>query len=455
MDGFYDQGALLRSGAALVPDFAGQDLQRQQLGIQQQAAQADLMRAQQTGLAARNTIDRQGAYQAWVQQHPNPTIAQLNEGMIQFPEFREALSKAAETMDTQARRTDFQDASETYSAILNGRPESAAAILQRRVDADRAGGRDPDPQDTQILAMLNSGDPEQIRVAGQFARRHAAILGGPEHMSQVFAIDNPDVGVLSPGQVAYDQRTGALLGQSPVQQVIANPNGGGVALGLQPGVGIVGGGSAPVAPLVPEPTAPVAPASPVVSASIPTPARGRAGGVASNGFRIGQGYGASRGSNGRGVHMGLDMSAPEGTPFRAGQAYTVLGGPDRPHRQGAIRNGRDGGNIATIQFADGTQWKAMHLPDLPQPGNYAADSGVLRSGRSGIRNSGAHIHWQPANPAARQIYARGPQATAAYLSGGGGQQQAGPVRVRSQQQYARLASGTEFIGPDGQHRRKP
>jgi hypothetical protein len=50
--------------------------------------------------------------------------------------------------------------SEVYSAAANGKHDLAAALMQRRIEADKAAGQDT-THDQAILDALDSGDPVQ------------------------------------------------------------------------------------------------------------------------------------------------------------------------------------------------------------------------------------------------------------------------------------------------------
>lgn len=129
------------------------------------------------------------------------------------------------------------------------------------------------------------------------------------------------------------------------------------------------------------------------------------------GWTVGDGYGASRGGGAR-IHQGQDTFAPAGTPFPVGAPIRVI----ESHRQTSGTG--DGGNIATVEFPDGSQWMAMHLPNLPAPGRYAVGSDILRAGTTGNAHGGAaHIHWQPANDLAHETYRQGRAATMSFLTG--------------------------------------
>lgn len=163
------------------------------------------------------------------------------------------------------------------------------------------------------------------------------------------------------------------------------------------------------------------------------------------GYRIGDHAGAPRPG---GVHRGMDAHAAAGTPWRVGRPFEIV----ESHVQQVVRNGRSGGNIATVRIG-ATEWKAMHLPDLPRAGSYGADATVLRAGSSGSARPGReHIHWQPANAAAQAIYDRGPQATTAFLTGGGtaGEAQAAGASppasgmIDVERAYARIDARTDL-----------
>lgn len=129
------------------------------------------------------------------------------------------------------------------------------------------------------------------------------------------------------------------------------------------------------------------------------------------GWEVGDGYGASRGGGTR-IHQGQDTFARAGTPFPVGSPIRII----ESHRQ--TSGSGDGGNIATVEFPDGSRWMAMHLPNLPAPGQYAAGSNILRAGTTGNAQGGsAHIHWQPANDLAHMTYRQGRAATMSFLTG--------------------------------------
>jgi len=174
------------------------------------------------------------------------------------------------------------------------------------------------------------------------------------------------------------------------------------------------GGPAPDA----GPATDAAPSPAAPTHSTPAPADPPGHFAIPGGFNIHDGVGARRGNDGRGVHVGMDAMAREGTPFPIGRPFEVLPGS---HRQAVVRNGRDGGNIATIRVEGAGTWKAMHLPDLPAAGRYAAGAPVIRSGRSGFRpgsTTESHVHLQPVDAQARAIYAQGRRAVVAALTGG-------------------------------------
>jgi murein DD-endopeptidase MepM/ murein hydrolase activator NlpD len=129
------------------------------------------------------------------------------------------------------------------------------------------------------------------------------------------------------------------------------------------------------------------------------------------GFTIGDGYGAGR-RNMDGTarpHTGVDMFAPAGTQLPLYRPYTIVR---------SWNGGPQAGNKAQFRFDDGSVWEAMHLPDLPRAGRYAAGRSPMRSGSTGNADAASpHIHLRPVNDRAQAIYNRGRRATTDYLFG--------------------------------------
>lgn len=206
-----DQGSILRSGAALIPDISEQIMRQRLLGIQEQQAQTGA--ASQARLQANDLREqlRQQQYQAAVAaMGDHPTLEQLSQLMLQFPEASEAVRRTYDAMDDTQRQGEFRAAAELHSALVNGQPQVAARILRQRIDADRAAGQEPERVDELMLEAIESGDPAQIARATSIARRNAAIMAGPQQYASVYGVDDPDLMQVEAGASIIDRnRVGA------------------------------------------------------------------------------------------------------------------------------------------------------------------------------------------------------------------------------------------------------
>ncbi len=152
-----DQGSILRSGAAAVPDYASQilaqqqmQMQRSQSGLQQQAMQ---LRQMQDQREQTQETEYQKGLQEYIRTR-NPQI--LADLAARFPDRKEAL-------DTSLKMTsdaDAQQMAEIYSAAKAGRTDIAISKVRTRIAADEAAGQDT-AEDKDVLAMLESNDPAQ------------------------------------------------------------------------------------------------------------------------------------------------------------------------------------------------------------------------------------------------------------------------------------------------------
>lgn len=211
-----DQGAILRSGAALLPDLSEQIMRERLISIQEQQAQ------QQSGALALRQAEalreqqQRTAYQTAVQElGERPSLDGIASLMLRFPEASEAARRAYESLDSNQQRTEFRAAAELHSALVNNTPEVAARILRTRIEADRAGGGEPDQVDQLMLDAIESGDPQRLATARSLARRNAAIMAGPQQFASVYGADEPNLRNIGAGDVLYDEDRGAVVFESP------------------------------------------------------------------------------------------------------------------------------------------------------------------------------------------------------------------------------------------------
>ena len=189
-----DQGAILRSGAALIPDLQQQIMQRQQmdlnrqaLGLQQArftAEQDEALREQAENAAYQRDMEMIGSLP--VDQQPQ-AIAALSR---RYPKQSEALKRSWDMQDTALKDANFRDTSNLYFMIKNGAPNKAAAIIRKRIEADRAAGQDTE-DDEAIAQALESGDPAEVSRAMAAVTAQLQIAAGPDKFASISGVVDP------------------------------------------------------------------------------------------------------------------------------------------------------------------------------------------------------------------------------------------------------------------------
>lgn len=219
-----DQGAILASGRALVPDYAAQLVQERLLGIREQESVTNQQRVSAAVTQqARENAEEDRLQQALSALGENPTASQMAELMMRFPRFSEHLRRGWQTLDETNRRSDFQTLAEVHDAARGGNYELAARSLQQRIEADRAAGQPEDPMSAAILAGLQSGDPTEQQRAVDVLERSLAALAGPEHYASVYGTFSRRTAVID--DILVDLDTGEAITQSPYPRVIPGANG--------------------------------------------------------------------------------------------------------------------------------------------------------------------------------------------------------------------------------------
>lgn len=189
-----DPGAILRSGAALIPNLADQiaqrdqlDLQRQQVGVQMMNAQRQIAEnAREQATAQSYAADLTAIGQLPANQQPAAIIALMRK----YPKQSEALKRSYDAQDDAVKQANFREAGEIYSLIQNGAPDRAAERLRQRIEADRAAGLETE-DDEAILSQLESGDPAQVQQATATIGWQLSTAAGPDKFSSTYgAINN-------------------------------------------------------------------------------------------------------------------------------------------------------------------------------------------------------------------------------------------------------------------------
>ncbi len=190
-----DQGAILRSGALLIPNLAEQyaqqqqiDLQRQDVGLRQQVFQAKQQDDQREQAEEQSyTADIQAIQALPVSQQPQ-AIAAL---MQKYPKRSEALKRSYDAQDAAVRDANTREAGELFSLVQSGATDRAVVKLRKRIEADRAAGQDTE-DDEAIAAALESGDPAQIQAASTRIGIMLSLATGDKFSSTYSAV-KPDV----------------------------------------------------------------------------------------------------------------------------------------------------------------------------------------------------------------------------------------------------------------------
>lgn len=190
-----DQGAILRSGALLIPNLAEQyaqqqqiDLQRQDVGLRQQVFQAkqqDDQREQAEQMAYQRDMETVGTLPP--DQQPM-ALAALSR---RYPKQSEALKRSWDMQDTAVKDANFRETADTYFLIKNGAADKAAAQIRKRIEADKAAGQDTE-DDEAIAAALESGDEAEIGRAMAAVTAQLQVAAGPERFASIAGVVNPE-----------------------------------------------------------------------------------------------------------------------------------------------------------------------------------------------------------------------------------------------------------------------
>jgi hypothetical protein len=259
----FDYGSLIRQGQAIVPDFAAEQAKRQMMALQrmQVALQVDQARREQQDAQAFDE-DLDGVL-------ANPNADAYSRLILKHPKMADKVKAAWSVMDESRQKADLTQMGEIYSAAANNRFDLAASNLKRRIQANRAAGHPDDPDDTAMLAMLESGDPEQQKKAKGMLGVVLSAITGPEKFGSTLGTINEGEGdfTLGPGGIRYDHE-GNVLAAAPFAPRPLTVEPGKDIVEYQPGQS----GSGSLGPIAfSQPAREVA--STLASAGIPTRAR--------------------------------------------------------------------------------------------------------------------------------------------------------------------------------------
>lgn len=431
-----DQGAILRSGAALIPDLQQQlmqqqqiDLQRQDVGLRQQAFQAKAAEDQREQATANAyAADIAAIGQLPQDQQPQAIVALMQK----YPKQSEALKRSWDAQDDAVKGANFREASEVYSLIQNGAPDKAAAKLRKRIEADRAAGQDTE-DDEAIAAALESGDPAQVQKAASQIGWQLSTAAGPDKFAATYGAINPETGLERESE--YIARTdGAdaadLFRQGKYDPIVTVPlPGGRTYVGPRSGlggVGQIGGGGGYSTPGIGDDIARRRYEGDPPSGGVDRGTRNNNPGNLKDGpfARRQPGY---KGSDGGGFAVFASPSAGTGAQERLLSANYLAKGHDTPAK--VISRYAPAGENSSASMTNYAAYVARRLGIGVNDKVPAGKAGLLAKAMREFE-TGNTVKGAPAP-------AKGPQ------------------RVTSLAQARSLPSGTEFIDPKGVRRRVP
>jgi hypothetical protein len=159
---------------------------------QRQAQQAEMVQAQQ----AQARLD--AAQEAFIK---NPSAENVRTLFMLDPKSREAIQAAHKASDAETQSINLKDQTAVHGYLSAGRPQDASRILQRRIDADKAAGRDTS-DDQQMLDLINE-DPAAARAASVYS---LAGTVGPDKFAATFGNlgDADRANAKLPGEIAQN-----------------------------------------------------------------------------------------------------------------------------------------------------------------------------------------------------------------------------------------------------------
>jgi hypothetical protein len=269
MPGLDDYGALLRSGQAAVPDYAADEARKQLLALHR--AQEQRLTAQ----AQREAADELGFQNDLTTVLAHPSAQGYSALALKHPKFAQQIKSSFEMQDKAKQDSDFQAMSEVYSAVLAGKHDLAASMMQRRIEADKQAGQDT-THDQMLYDALSSDDPVQQKAAlGMVGFTLSSIK--PDKFNETYGSLNKDKSyTLAPGDVRFDADNKQVASVAAKPDFLVVPEGG-KAIPLNPAATAVGTGggdpaSSPGVAVPPNATPAVkAVASTLASSGLPAP----------------------------------------------------------------------------------------------------------------------------------------------------------------------------------------
>lgn len=111
----------------------------------------------------------------------NPTPQAFSSLALKYPQQREAIKQAWDGLDEGERKSQSEAMSQTYAALLAGKPDIAKQVVQTRIDARKNSGMDYSTEEN-VLKLLDS-DPRQAQASLGFILSHTT---DPKKFAETF-----------------------------------------------------------------------------------------------------------------------------------------------------------------------------------------------------------------------------------------------------------------------------
>lgn len=174
----FNDADILRSGRAIVPDYAEQ-VQAELLN-RLRAAQAAATRQTSHIEASKFATEqqRQAEYlNAVADLGANPSHDKFRDLQLRFPEQHQAISSAFSGWDENDRAKTTSNLAEIVSWARNGRWDLASKGVERLIDADVKAGH-ADESDYELMRILREGDEDERQAAVGLLIAQMATAGG-------------------------------------------------------------------------------------------------------------------------------------------------------------------------------------------------------------------------------------------------------------------------------------
>lgn len=400
----YDYATPMANAMQLVPDYGAQlmnDLKKKLMHAQIGQLEAESKAAE---TKAKRTVDYRDAMSRYL---ANPTAQGLAQLIGDFPEFSKESTDAFKAMDGAAQKSTLTQIGEIASLASSGNYARAAEVLGKRIQAERAAGQEPDPQDEYIQQGLASNDPKRQREALGLLTYGLGVAVGPEHAASFLKSQGmskePELGEVD--GIVYDKKTGEALLQSPYPKVIPGENGSFFEIPRVSNIPVFGGGGFH---------------TPGIGDGIPGN-RSTDGGVVPER----ESYYPERKAEPAAKPQAFNMTAATNLASRYGKVTSTARTPAHNEEVGGVNNSY---HLTT------RGGRAMDVARKKGVTHATVEAALKKAGFTLIESidEGDHSHFA--------------------FAGEGGGQEGGPPRVRSVQEAMALPKGTVFITPDGRQK---